>query len=60
MGTFVIYKEKEVLSILLQVLHSEHFIFFATYKRAKYARVFDLSKPFQPNILLHFNLLGHL
>ncbi len=31
--------------------YSQHFIFFATYKWAQYARVFVLAKPFQPCLM---------
>ncbi len=31
-GLFIIYNENEVLQIWSQVTHSEHFIYFVTYK----------------------------
>ncbi len=52
------HEENEVLWICPLELHSQHLIFFVTYKKLQLATVFVPNKPFHFSVIQHSSLLG--
>ncbi len=57
-GSFLSYKENEVVWKSCLVQYSWYFIFFLAYKWVQKARVFVRGMPFQPSVMWQSSLLG--